>query len=817
MACDTTPSLTPGNVLNNGDGTYYMDISACIGSGGSADGFDLYFNNDIDILATTVTEVTSPSGNSATVSVSDGVWLAYFEEYDINGTYFENMSFGNDCIDFGLIVSANPEGATLYSVGINEDCLGFTQDAEFITTGVIPGPCLPNYAITDNGTIDSDVFVAGQNCNFAPLNDEIIELTVTCDANYNITLTQDAGLFSSESWLTLALGCCSGPIEQTTSFFEETLTINTYLEAGTYYVIVDVYSDGFQPGNYILDITSDANLSLVTTSEAGENQLTCEENISLTGNTPAINETGTWTVILGDGIIADPFNPNSIVTNLQNGTNIFEWTITNGCTESSDQITIEVANDIILDLPETIYCLEQIPLSVSAGAGLDGEWSVTPEFNVSIENINATNTIASVSAYGNYEFTYTICDESVSQSVNIASVIPIISSDALAYTCLNNFDLLVEVDGDPGYWESDGPFVSTFNNITALNPTISVNGYGTYTFTYYGCGSSNSIMIEMNGSEPILSGPEIAYCLEPFELSAQVDGDPGYWSFEGPGNATFTNQGDVNTFVNVDEYGLYEFTYFGCGSSNSIIVNVDSAQPTASGPDEDLYCLEPFELSAQVNGDPGYWSFEGPGNATFTNATELNTSVNIDTYGTYIFTYNGCGTSSEPVLVDMNNAEPIITGPDTILCLQEFELSAQIDGDPGYWSFEGPGNATFNNPNGLNTSVNIDTYGIYNFTYNGCGTNSEELSVSAVSEIPIITIPAEDLIIYCALSTNLSASVIADPGYWSVEGPGNALFSNPNNTETSVEVDEYGIYHFRYNGCGSTSKAITIDFQIQSQ
>ena len=47
LACDTTPSLTPSNVIDNGDGTYYMDISACIGSGGSTDGFDLYFNNDI--------------------------------------------------------------------------------------------------------------------------------------------------------------------------------------------------------------------------------------------------------------------------------------------------------------------------------------------------------------------------------------------------------------------------------------------------------------------------------------------------------------------------------------------------------------------------------------------------------------------------------------------------------------------------------------------------------------------------------------------------------------------------------------------------
>ena len=33
FACDTTPTLTGSNVIDNGDGTYYMDISACIGSG----------------------------------------------------------------------------------------------------------------------------------------------------------------------------------------------------------------------------------------------------------------------------------------------------------------------------------------------------------------------------------------------------------------------------------------------------------------------------------------------------------------------------------------------------------------------------------------------------------------------------------------------------------------------------------------------------------------------------------------------------------------------------------------------------------------
>jgi hypothetical protein len=204
-------------VIDNGDGTYYMDITACIGSGGSADGFDLYFNNDIDILATTVTEVTSTgAGNVATVNVNNGIWLAYFEEFNTNGTYFENGAWGLPCIEFGIIVDENPEGATLCSSGMNEDCLGFTQQEVFITCGVIPGPCLPNYSVTDNGTIDGDVLIAGQNCNFAPFNDEIIELTVTCDGNFNFSLTQDASInWPAESWLTVAVGCCSGSIEQT--------------------------------------------------------------------------------------------------------------------------------------------------------------------------------------------------------------------------------------------------------------------------------------------------------------------------------------------------------------------------------------------------------------------------------------------------------------------------------------------------------------------------------------------------------------------------------------------------------------------------
>ena len=42
-ACDTSPSIIVNQSTNNNDGTFTLDLSICIGTGGSEDGFDLYF------------------------------------------------------------------------------------------------------------------------------------------------------------------------------------------------------------------------------------------------------------------------------------------------------------------------------------------------------------------------------------------------------------------------------------------------------------------------------------------------------------------------------------------------------------------------------------------------------------------------------------------------------------------------------------------------------------------------------------------------------------------------------------------------------
>ena len=68
-------------------------------------------------------------------------------DQQIVGLNLKNAGFGLDCMNFQIIVDGDPNGSTICSLGINENCLGFTQQNEFITCENIPGPCFPNYFI----------------------------------------------------------------------------------------------------------------------------------------------------------------------------------------------------------------------------------------------------------------------------------------------------------------------------------------------------------------------------------------------------------------------------------------------------------------------------------------------------------------------------------------------------------------------------------------------------------------------------------------------------------------------------------------------
>ena len=92
--------------------------------------------------------------------------------------------------------------------------------------------------------------------------------------------------------------------------------------------------------------TSSVIVSVIlnTLANAGNNQDLCDVfTTNLNANAPLPLETGVWNILSGSGIVNNPNDPNSSVSNLTLGSNIFVWNITNAtCPNSSDSITITI-------------------------------------------------------------------------------------------------------------------------------------------------------------------------------------------------------------------------------------------------------------------------------------------------------------------------------------------------------------------------------------------------------------------------------------------------------------------------------------------
>ena len=67
------------------------------------------------------------------------------------------------------------------------------------------------------------------------------------------------------------------------------------------------------------------------------------QNTNLAGNAPLAPATGLWTVVSGTGVFTTATSPTTGVTGLSIGTNVFQWTLSNGpCANgvTTSQVTI---------------------------------------------------------------------------------------------------------------------------------------------------------------------------------------------------------------------------------------------------------------------------------------------------------------------------------------------------------------------------------------------------------------------------------------------------------------------------------------------
>ena len=90
-----------------------------------------------------------------------------------------------------------------------------------------------------------------------------------------------------------------------------------------------------------------------TASAAGSDISVCNSTpFILTGNSPKLNETGTWSVIPSSGVtFTDIHSPNPVVNGMQsNTTYTFTWLISNACGSSTDNVVV-TTNAVVGPIP----------------------------------------------------------------------------------------------------------------------------------------------------------------------------------------------------------------------------------------------------------------------------------------------------------------------------------------------------------------------------------------------------------------------------------------------------------------------------------
>ena len=343
----------------------------------------------------------------------------------------------------------------------------------------------------------------------------------------------------------------------------------------------DVLND-LSPGDYSLTISTEAGcldeeiisieMDGVMPSDAiaGENQEICSNIATLSGNSPILGmETGQWVLVSGSGIINNDNDPNSLVTGLSIGDNVFQWSLINDCGVSDDLVTITVldGNPQINPVASPIVC----DLNLVLTADVEGDvliWSGDGPGDINFSTPNSLTTNVEVTQYGTYNFTFMGCAGSQTISVDFITESPVIIEQEIIF-CEFETELEAVGSGPVDGWSLySGPVGGSaiFDNPGNQNTAVTVTQYGTYQFMFSSCASSDIVAVTFAPDEPIIYAPEHQDCLYVADLIAYTEADNG-----GPWNQIFGEEGAVfldewspQTQVIVPDYGIYMFEYPAC-------------------------------------------------------------------------------------------------------------------------------------------------------------------------------------------------------------------------------------------------------------
>jgi gliding motility-associated-like protein len=370
----------------------------------------------------------------------------------------------------------------------------------------------------------------------------------------------------------------------------------------------------------------------------------------------------------------------------------------------------------------------------------------------------------------------------------------------------------------------DGINYTTSNVFTAVSS-------GTYTVTARssaGCTSSGTI-VTLNAQPPtpvvVITNPDPVCSPNTINLTAPavtVGSTPSltftYWSNSQGTTAYPTPTAAVNGTYYIK--GTNSFGCFDIEPVTATVIQTPAANAGTGGNECDLN----FQLNATSSTGTGTWTLtSGPGTATFSpSASTPQAIVTVSGYGTYTFRWtevNGICSNSNSVTVNFYEQPVANAGTGGDNCGKSFRLSGSMNVGTGVWTrVSGPGTATFSpSASDPEATVTVTTYGSYVFRWtvtNGTCSNYASVGVNFVSQTAANAGNGGE---ECDLNFILNAVPDDDPGIWSkLNGPGDAVFSNPALPNSTVTVSMPGTYDFAWTiqnvACKSTD-VVTVIFR----
>ncbi len=566
-------------------------------------------------------------------------------------------------------------------------------------------------------------------------------------------------------------------------------------------------------------------------ADAGLDQNICSTETTLNALQPNIG-TGTWTLVNGNATIAEPNNPNTNLSNLEEGSTYqIIWTVTNGFCTEADTVQILVDFDLLtLDAgaDQNICGVATTTLNGTQSSGT-GLWSTISNATIDPN----TGEVSNMESGNCYTFTYTVTD-------NLCTLMDEVE------VCVESMPI-----ADAGL---DQNICSTETSLNALQPNI---GTGTWTLV-----NGNATIAEPNNPNTNLSNLEEGstyqiiwtvtngFCTEADTVQILVDFDlltlnagadqnicgvatttlngtqssgTGLWSTTS--NATIDpNTGEVS---NMESGNCYTFTYTVtdnlCTLTDEVEVCVESMPIADAGLDQNI-CTSITELEANLPDiGEGMWHLTKGSNLLFNPfdpITQVTGFIGGESYEmTWVVTNGFCQVSSSVSIAVDTPITLVDAGEDQRLCaVNEVALNADYSGGIGTWTSNS--DVFIEQVHNPNTSVgDLEAGNCYTFVWSvieGSCQGSDEVEI-CIDEIPLVDAGMDQQI--CANTTQLEAEPSVSVGYWELIGgddlPNSAILFQEEKHNTFVSGLEGGkVYEFVWtvtNGVCNSQDTVVIE------